>query len=361
MFNSLKKLNNNKRIKIVHAMGKVKFHILLVIGCCTLISCPKPQKEMNISNGSAIEVTSNTAIVSAQIIDLGEGATQYGHCYSKTEGVDIHNSMATDKGMPKDLISFTSELNNLEAGTKYYYNAYISDGIVQKYGREASFTTDIDNQTTVTDIDQNIYGIISLGNQLWTIENLRTTRFNDGISIPFVPDNSSWESLTAPGYSWYNNEPAVYGPVYGAVYNWYTANSGKLCPDGWHVPSDAEWIILENYLIANGYNFDGTTSGNKIAKSLAATTNWTPATQAGTPGNTDYPSYRNKSKFTALPGGYRSYDGSWHSLNIYGGWWSSLEADAATAMVPSLGRDTVSVFRLRAAKTNGHYVRCIKN
>ena len=98
-----------------------------------------------------------------------------------------------------------------------------------------------------------------------------------------------------------------------------------MCPNpaGWHVPFDREWTIMENYLIANGYNYDGTTSDNKIAKSLAATTNWNTSTATGVPGNSDYPEFRNKTGFTALPAGARLLNGGFYSIGLTGIWWSA--------------------------------------
>jgi uncharacterized protein (TIGR02145 family) len=131
---------------------------------------------------------------------------------------------------------------------------------------------------------------------------------------------------------------------YGALYNWYAVNTGKLAPDGWHVPTDAEWIELEDYLIANGYNWDGSTSEDKIGKSLAATTDWSSVPTVGNVGN-DIAS-NNSTGFTALPGGCRYYTGDYYGLGHYGRWWCSTEVTASGAYYryllytrPVLGRD----------------------
>jgi len=116
-------------------------------------------------------------------------------------------------------------------------------------------------------------------------ENLKTTTYKDGITvIPKVQGISDWSILTTPAYCWYNNNEATYKNAYGAIYNWYAAGTGNLCPEGWNVPTDAEWTTLENYLIANGYNYDGTTSGNKLAKSLASVTGWDSSSNTGANG-----------------------------------------------------------------------------
>jgi len=111
---------------------------------------------------------------------------------------------------------------------------------------------DNNNPTTtagkVTDIDGNVYDTVKIGTQIWIIENLKTTKYNDGTSIPMVTDSAAWINLTTPGYCWHKNTSASYKNTYGALYNWYAVNTGKLAPKGWHVPSDAEWTTLITYL-----------------------------------------------------------------------------------------------------------------
>ena len=130
-----------------------------------------------------------------------------------------------------------------------------------------------DNPNTVTDIDGNVYTTVTIGTQTWTVENLRVTRYNDGTAIPHVKDSSAWFNLTSPGYCYYSNDSASNAFKYGALYNWHAVGTGKLAPAGWHVPTVEEWTELENYLVLNGYNWNGTTDTtdtNRIAKSMAA-------------------------------------------------------------------------------------------
>ena len=96
---------------------------------------------------------------------------------------------------------------------------------------------------TVTDIDGNTYKTVQIGTQTWMAENLRTTKYNDGEAIPYVTDNSVWVKLETPAYCYYNNDISN-KKMFGALYNWYTVNTGRLCPSGWHVPTDAEWTTL---------------------------------------------------------------------------------------------------------------------
>ncbi len=211
----------------------------------------------------------------------------------------------------------------------------------------------------VKDFDGNIYNTVTIGTQIWMAENLKTTKYNDGTNIPLETDNSAWINLSTGAYCWYNNDEATYKDTYGALYNWLTVNTGNLCPTGWHVPTDAEWTTLENYLIANGYNYDGTTTGNKTAKSLASTTNWISSFNTGTVGNTDYPDFRNKTGFTALPGGTRSF--VWSSVGEYGAWWSATGKDATNAWYRYLFYDFSNVTKSGLNKMYGISVRCIKD
>ena len=222
-----------------------------------------------------------------------------------------------------------------------------------------------DNAGTVTDIEVNVYQTVKIGNQVWTTENLRTTKFTDGSAIPLVTDKAAWGGLSAPGYCFYKNTiNADHIKKYGALYNWYTinpANSKKIAPNGWHVPSDAEWDILQNYLIANGYNWDGTITDNKIAKSLAAKADWRTDANQGTIGN-DL-SKNNKTGFSALPGGYRDLFGDSNLIGISGGWWSTTSLDAKRACGRQLSFDCEYFYResSRYYKYCGYSVRLVRD
>ena len=101
--------------------------------------------------------------------------------------------------------------------------------------------------SNITDYDGNSYNTVQIGNQVWLAENLKVKHYSDGESIPLVTNSGSWAALSTPGYCWYNNNEAAYKNTYGAIYNWYTVNTGKLCPSGWHVPSHTEWTTLTSF------------------------------------------------------------------------------------------------------------------
>ncbi len=204
------------------------------------------------------------------------------------------------------------------------------------------------------DADGNNYTTVTIGTQTWMLENLKTTKYNDGTAIPNVTDNSAWINLVTPGYCWYNNDASYKNP-YGALYNWYTVNTGKLAPKGWRVPSQEDWTSLRNYLIANGYNYDGTTSGNKIAKALTSINSWrSERTVEGTPGSSDYREKQNSSGFSALPGGSRQEEG--FVAEGYVGLWLSSQSANCVGMTGNLCDFAIG----SSLNSYGSSVRCIK-
>lgn len=221
-----------------------------------------------------------------------------------------------------------------------------------------TFTLSVTAPTTVTDIDGNVYNTVTIGTQVWMAENLKVTKYRDGTAIPNVTSASTWTGLTSGAYCDYNNLPAN-AVTYGKLYNWYAVNNSKnIAPVGWHVPTDAEWTTLANYLIANGGNYDGTTTGNKIAKALAAKTDWTTSTNPGAIGNVL--STNNSSGFSALPGGYRNDVGTF--LGVGGGyWWSSSNTTDYDAVSRYLSSTDNNLKIASYLMEDGLSVRCVKD
>jgi uncharacterized protein (TIGR02145 family) len=227
--------------------------------------------------------------------------------------------------------------------------------------RALSYQGNIMNAGTATDIDGNVYWTVKIGNQIWTVENLRTTKYNDGTELPYVKDSVEWVNLATPSYCYFNNMVNADSiRKFGALYNWYAVDTKKLAPAGWHIPTDAEWDILRDYLMVNGYSWDGTTDSNKIAKSLAAKTDWytTSGLKAGSIGaDLDL---NNKSGFLALPGGSRSTNGAF-DFGGSGNWWSATEYNASGAVARNLYYDYSSLLWNSNYKSCGFSVRLIKD
>jgi uncharacterized protein (TIGR02145 family) len=284
----------------------------------------------------------------------GAAVTARGVCWSTSPSPTVALSTKTSDGTGTG--TFSSSITGLTLYAYYYVRAYATNSAGTAYGNEFSFCT-----PAVVDVDGNAYNAVNLGTQVWIKENLKTTKYKDNTSISYPgTDNTAWQNNTTGAYAWYNNDIANKA-TYGALYNWHAVNTGKLCPTGWHVPTDAEWTTLENYLIANGYNYDGTTTGNKIAKAMASTTLWTTSTNTGAVGNADYPAYRNKSGFTALPGGSRYDSGTFDNIGTNNNWWSSMEYDATSAWYRFLSFYYSNVYRNYNLKNNGFSVRCLRD
>lgn len=228
--------------------------------------------------------------------------------------------------------------------------------VIMKLSSADSDVVELQEQT-VKDIDGNIYHTIKLGTQVWMVENLRTTKYNDGTAIPLVTENTSWKALITPAYCWYDNDEATNKKTYGALYNWYTINTNNLCPIGWHVPSDSEWTILTDYLTNNGYGYQG--NETDISKSLASKSGWTAFSEIGSIGNEQ--SNNNKSGFTAFASGIRFNDGAFLHRGNFAKWWSSTETSDESAQIRLISWNNGFVTTYSNDKQNGFSVRCVKD
>jgi len=195
---------------------------------------------------------------------------------------------------------------------------------------------------SVTDIEGNVYNTVIIGTQIWMAENLKTTKYRNGTSIPNVTDATSWDNLTTPGYCWYNNDDANKS-TYGALYNWHTVNTGKLAPTGWHVPTDTEWSTLTTFLGGESV------AGGKLKET--GTTHWISPNIGAT----------NEIGFAALPGGDHGSNGAFGYDGVYGSWWSSTEDSSSGAWTRSMRNSLSGVYRFGSSKEYGFSVRCVKD
>ncbi len=195
---------------------------------------------------------------------------------------------------------------------------------------------------TVTDIDGNVYTTVTIGSQVWMAENLKTTKYNDGTKILNVTDDDEWENLSSAAYCWYDND-INNGNIYGALYNWYAVHTGKLCPIGWHVPTDEEWTELIDYL--GGENV----AGGKLKETN--TTHWKKPNTGAT----------NETCFTALPSGVRDSNGSFFKVVYYGHWWSATEYGANRAWFRFISYYYSNVLRHVSHKNPGLSIRCVRD
>jgi uncharacterized protein (TIGR02145 family) len=315
--------------------------LILVTGCKKKNTEPAATAPIpDVSTGNYTNVLLNTIDFTGTVTaDHGYIVTKRGFCWSSAnQNPTIQNDTMIS---PVNLSnSFSGEVKHLKGQTTYYIRAYATNINGTGYGSAVGVIT-ID--TTITDVENNHYRIVQIGTQVWMAENLKTTKFNDGTSIPLVTDNSAWNNLSTPGYCWYDNDAATYKNTYGALYNWYTVNTGTLAPAGWHVPTDAEWTILTDFLGGE------TVAGGKLKE--AGTTHW----QSPNTGAT------NETGFTALPGGYRGYFGAFYNVGNYGVWWSSTEDGTSYVWDRSMDYIDGGVSRTKSSKEIGFSVRCLRD
>ncbi len=311
------------------------------------VRCVKSNKAATLPTITTTEITEvaeTTAVSGGRIInDGGAAVTARGVCWSINQTPSI-NDNKTMSGSGTG--SFSSSITGLAPGTNYYVRAYATNSVGTSYGSAISFTTKQDF-ATITDIEENVYKIVTIGTQTWMAENLRTTKFNNGTNITLVSDSASWGQLTTPAYCWWGNDKDTFGADYGALYNWHTVKSGKLCPAGWHVPSDAEWTTLADQMGGEWV------AGSKLKET--GFTHWLSPNTGAT----------NEVGFTARAGGLRLEDGRYMWLKTSANWWATDEYDypykAKCRQIYYFGASSNSLSTDDRYKETGLSIRCVKD
>jgi uncharacterized protein (TIGR02145 family) len=256
----------------------------------------------------------------------------------------------------KEPCSSSKDCNEVEGGTAYL--DFCDECVGGTTGKKPcvleidSFLNPTLTYGKVKDNDGNIYKTIEIGTALeggrissrrvWMAENLRTTSYNDGTAIPNITSNASWGSQTAGAWC-YNNNDVSNNTLFGKLYNWHAVNTGKLCPTGWHIPTETEWRELKDDLIASGV-----TTMN-VSSELKSVYGW------------EYLVPTNSTGFTALPGGNR---GSFGAFSLVGGsayWWSSSTTFAGGGFNVWMGSTDNYLYTNESLKTAGYSCRCIQD
>ncbi len=326
----------------------MKFYsrVIFMTAICTavvftgiLCSCRKGEIP-TLTTNDITNITTTSAVTGGDIIsDGGAEIISRGVCWNTTGNPTIANQKTSDGSGSG---SFKSNIMLLKPDTYYTIRAYATNSAGTGYGNEQSFVTRKITIGSVDDIDGNTYRTIDIGTQIWMAENLKTSTLNDGTSIPNISDMVAWNSLVSPGYCYYDNNASAYKADYGALYNWYTVATGKLCPTGWHVPTDNEWTIMINYL---GGEY---LAGDKLKE--AGTAHWVMPN----------PGVSNLSGFTALPGGGR-IDGVFGYIGRACAFWSSTFENAENAFIIEMDEDIIEIIRGSISKKQGFSIRCVKN
>ncbi len=305
-------------------------------------------------------VTRNTAIASVHVVsDGGYEVTERGVCYSTSPNPTTENSkLVVGNGVG----TFTADLSGLLPQTLYYVRGYAINSEGTSYSDQIGFTTLNIEFGSVTDSDNNVYKTITIGDQEWMAENLKTTKYTDGTAIANVTNNTEWNGLSTGGYSFYNNDAAL-GNAYGALYNWYAVENG-VCPAGWRVPTDADWTALTNYII-NNFEFGGVSVGRGLkscrqidsALGEGCATTEHPRWAANATYGTD------NFGFAGLPSGTRGTSGNFSGVGSYVFFWSTTTntATPTAAWSRALFNELSSVGRTSEDKRRGQSVRCVRD
>jgi len=321
--------------------------MLLLAGCGKEEPVPPEIILPEVLTSSLEYITPKSAFCSGTIISIGNSyISEKGLCWDDEPLPDTTDTRKAAYEIIPYLNGFTFLLTDLVPETSYYVRAYAISNKGTVYGNELSFITPADlsgEAGTVADVEGNVYQTISIGTQVWITENLKTTKLNDGTDIPEITDNKKWSFTCTPARCWYDNKEH-YRDTYGALYNWYVAGSGKICPEGWHVPSDDEWIIIESFLGG------GDVAGIKMKE--AGFEHWIDIKYAH--------EATNESGFTGLPGGERADNGYFEDIGEQNFFWSSTcNGTGAWYRVQSAYGDYN--FRGCLSILMGGSIRCIKD
>ena len=337
------------------------FTLTNAAGCDSLVTlhltivCPPTVETVSASN-----ITYHEATLSGNVrANGGASVTARGFMYG-TSANNLTQTVQSGSGTG----SYTKTITGLNPNTTYYYKAYATNSVGTAYGEVKQFATcNCGGTYKVTDVNGNQYGTVLIGEQCWMAENLRATKFADGTNISL---GSSTSSTTA--YRYYPNNSSSNVSTYGYLYNWKAAMHGAssssanpsnvqgVCPNGWHLPSDAEWQQLHNYVMSQSQYWCGSAS-SKISKAMSSTTGWDTSTGTCVPGNNL--SANNATGFSALPAG--DYNGSYNFFRSFVKIWSATQENDTKAYNWRLNKDEVEMYRRSYYKTTAYSVRCVKN
>ncbi len=339
----------------------MKYYLLLITLSSVVFSCSKQKTDLpnippepppinkalpTISTAAVTSITETYAISGCNLSSNGKDSIQeMGICYS-TGYVTTPTVLNEKIFIKKEVNTFTDTLKKLAPNTTYYVRAYAINSVGTAYGQVISFKTQLvpPPPTTINDYDGNVYNVIKIGDQYWTKENFRGTKYNDGTSIEKVTDGVIWANLTSPAYCIYDNDPTN-ANIYGMLYNWYAVNTKKLAPTGWHVPNNTDFDKLFLQL-------DKGMEGQEL-KSYSY---WKDD-------NNKWAPKRDTFKFSMLGSGQRLiFSGNFCNKNITGLLWSSSEYDTNNGYFIEFYNTKNDVLKNAAnPKQYGYSIRFVKD
>jgi uncharacterized protein (TIGR02145 family) len=240
-----------------------------------------------------------------------------------------------------DTAGKTTIISDLVPKSVYFIRAFAVTEDDTIYSDQNVFYTH--RNDAVRDYDGNYYNHVEIGSQTWLAEDLKVTHLTDGTPISRITDNSEWVHSATPAWCWYANDSVMYSFPRGKLYNWFAVGTGKLCPEGWHVPSDNEWLTLQNYLGGD------TIAGGKLK--TTGTLFWRSPNIGAT----------NETGFSAIPGGYRDGSGMFSYVTMFDRWWSNDEYSSGAGNSYYVYHFQKKLYYAPLLKQFGNSVRCIKD
>jgi uncharacterized protein (TIGR02145 family) len=261
--------------------------------------------------------------------------------YGITDFSNSYNA-SPNKVSGNETLNLIANINDLEPGTIYKYRLKSIGKADTTISEELSFET-INYGESVSDIDGNIYKTVQIGTQFWMCENLKTTKFNNGVEIALIEDKEMWANHSMPGYCIYDNDELKHKSTLGVLYNWYCLEPEKLCPPGWHAATDKDWNQLSNYLGGDDI------SGGKLTEK--GFLHW----DYYNTGATD------ECGFSARGSGYRDFDGSFRHLRVLFYTWSYNKYIQDKNLIRYINEGGIALANYEVDKVVGCSVRCVKD
>jgi len=209
------------------------------------------------------------------------------------------------------------------------------------------------------DADGNSYKTVVIGNQVWMAENLKATHYQSGAEAYLASGSTIWTDQPV-GMRYYTHNNLNYFNTYGYLYNWYVIQNDNIAPEGWRIPTEEDWQVLENYLRANGFSYDQSDSSDMIAKALATKTYWKTCSLEGAVGCNL--SLNNATGFSALPGGYRTDQGTFYYEKEASCFWTATRDSATNKPYRKvLYYDRGELFTGSLDVKSACYIRCVRD
>jgi len=348
--------------------------ILIIILSIGVVSCSKDDDNNDPAgpDNSTIPTLITTAVspLSATSVQAGGGISSDGGsvilakglCWDTDPDPTVSNNKTNEGG---NSAAFVSVISGLSPNTTYYLKAYATNAKGTAYGNQLQFTTGNaggpcpSGTSTVTDIDGNVYDVISIGNQCWMKENLKTSKYRNGDAIPTGLTDSQWTGTTDGAYAVYANNAANEN-IYGKLYNYYAvADPRGLCPVGFHVPSNKEWNDLTKFLDSGADTAFGANTYSAIAGGMMKSTGtiqsgnglWIAPNTGAT----------NSSDFSAHPAGFRNLFGGYDFLGIVTSFWGAEIGPGSQGLYYQLENPVATLTRISYSSKVGISVRCVRD